>query len=211
MTTGAGVPVLAARAAEAAEAATSLFSELRDALEASLGIELIEIGSRSGDGTWMLTCRFGASPADQPVPPPEVPVPAAGTAAWTVPDPPDPPFASPVLSSAPFDGDGSNDLVRFIEQADPGVRVPPAGEPGELPPPLSLDDRARMLATTIAGDVVLALMHEGTANDPASLGAALDAGWERYTAEVRRLGREPDAALYREASELAAAMIAEGI
>lgn len=210
MTAGAGVPVLATRAAEAAEAASSLFSELRDALAAALGIELIEIGSRS-DGTWMLTCRFGASLAAQPAPVTEVPVPTPGAVPCTVPDPPEPPFVSPVLSSAPFDGDGSNDLVRFIEEADPGVRVPPAGEPGELPAPLGLDDRARMLATTIAGDVVLALMHEGTANDPASLGAALDAGWERYTAEVRRLGREPDAALYREASELAAAMIAEGI
>jgi len=197
MTTGAGAPALATRAAEASEAAASLFSELRDALAAALGIELIEIGSRSGDGTWMLTCRFGAGLAALPTRASEVPASAAVSAAWTVPDPPE--------------GDGTNDLVRFIEEADPGVRVPLAGEPGELPPPLGLDDRARMLATTIAGDVVLALMHEGTADDPAALGAALDAGWDRYTAEVGRLGREPDAALYREASELAAAMIAEGI
>jgi len=211
MTTGAGAPALATRAAEASEAAASLFSELRDALAAALGIELIEIGSRSGDGTWMLTCRFGAGLAALPTRASEVPASAAVSAAWTVPDPPEPPFISPVLSSAPFEGDGTNDLVRFIEEADPGVRVPLAGEPGELPPPLGLDDRARMLATTIAGDVVLALMHEGTADDPAALGAALDAGWDRYTAEVGRLGREPDAALYREASELAAAMIAEGI
>jgi hypothetical protein len=127
------------------------------------------------------------------------------------PEPPEPVFVSPMLGSRPFDGDGSNDLLRFIEEADPSVSVPPLAERGELPPMLPEDERARLLASTIAGDVVLEVMHAGTANAPERLRSALDEGWDRYAAEMARLGREPDAALYDGAAESAAAMIAEGI
>lgn len=209
MSTVPGGAALAARAAAATEASATLFSDLREELAATLGIELLDLRSRAADGTWVMICRF--APADTGGASAQVP--ATGSASietWAIPEPPDPPFVSPVLSSPPFEGDGSNDLLRFIEEADPSVSVPAVGPRGELPPLLTAEERARMLASTIAGDVVLALMHEGGADDPQRLGAALDAGWERYTTEVRRLGRDPDATLYRMESERAAAMIVEG-
>ncbi len=211
MSTGPEEAALAVCAAAAGDAAATLFSELRVALTASLGIELVDLRSRGTDGTWVLICRFpphgGSGAAEAIAPTTEF---VLGDV-WTIPEPPDPPFLSPVVSSRPFEGDGSDDLMRFIEEADPSVGVPTVGAGGEFPPPLTAAERARLLASTIAGDVVLALMHDGFADDPARLGAALDEGWERYTAEVRRLGCEADAALYKRASELAAAMIVEGI
>lgn len=202
---------LAVRAAAAAEASASLFHVLRAELGASLGIDLLDLRSRGADGTWALICRFAAPGDGAPAEAQAVVTAAAHVAPSSIPEPPEPPFVSPVLSSLPFDGDGTDDLMRFIEEADPSVRVPPLGAGGDLPPLLTGEERARMLASTIAGDMVLALMHEGAAADPQRLGAALDEGWERYTAEVRRIGHEPDADLYRGASELAAAMIVEGI
>lgn len=212
MTTGTGAVALAERAAVASDASATLFSELRAALSAALGIDLLDLRSRGADGTWVLICRFAehgeSAPADAPTPRPSAVEPIDP---WMIPEPPEPPFVSPVVTSRPFDGDGSDDLLRFIEEADRSAEVPALGVGGELPPPLTAEERSRMLASTIAGDVVLALMHDGVAADPERLGAALDEGWQRYTVEVRRLGREPDAALYRRASDLAAAMIVEGI
>ena len=211
MSTGSGAAALAERAAVASEASATLFSELRAAMSAALGIDLLDLRSRGADGTWVLICRFAeheeSAPADVPAPSPAV----EPVDPWSIPDPPDPPFVSPAVSSRPFDGDGSDDLLRFIEDADPTAQVPTLGGGGDLPPPLTAEERARMLASTIAGDAVLALMHDGLAADPDRLGAALDEGWRRYTVEVGRLGREPDAGLYRRASDVAVAMIVEGI
>lgn len=211
MSTGSDARGLAERAAVASEASATLFSELRAAMLASLGIDLLDLRSRGADGTWVLICRFAEQGEIPPagVTPPSPAVEAAEP--WTIPDPPEPPFVSPVVTSRPFDGDGSDDLLRFIEDADPAAEVPALDGGGDLPPPLTVEERARMLASTIAGDVVLALMHDGLAADPERLGAALDEGWRRYTVEVGRLGREPDAGLYRRASDVAAAMIVEGI
>lgn len=204
---------LAGRAAAAGDAAETLMSELRGCLAATLGVELLDLRSNGADGTWILVCRFGpwpsaSSPAELDVP--ALPERARADERATTPVE-EPVFVSPMLESEPFEGDGTADLIRFIEQADPGVMVPTPAVMGEMPPPLSEAARAQLLPATIAGDVVLALMHEGLANDPDQLGAALDEGWERYTAESRRLGRDPDPELFRRVSEHAATMIVEGI
>ena len=211
MSTGAGVADLGARAAAATEASATLFTGLREALAASLGLDLIDLRSGGTDGTWLLICRFGETRGGAPDAPVAPTAEVALVPAWTIPELPDPPFVSPVVSSRPFDGDGTDDLMRFIEEADPGVSVPALAIAGEFPPAPTAEERARMLASTIAGDVVLALMHDGVADGPERLGAALDEGWNRYSAEVRRLGREPESALYSRASDTAATMIVEGI
>jgi hypothetical protein len=208
MTTEPGASI-ARRAAEASHAATSLFSELRGAL-VPLGIELTDVRSTGVDGAWMLVCRF-AAPGAAEIPAAELPADAGDDVAWMAPRLPDPPFVSPIPSTVPFDGDGTSDLMRFIEEADPAARVPPLGGVGEVPPLLGAADRARLLASTIPGDLVLAVMHEGRADDAEVVREVLAEGWERYTTEVRRLGLDPDAALYAAASERAAAMIAEDV
>jgi hypothetical protein len=212
MMTGSLPHTLAGRAAAAGDATATLMSELRGCLAATLGIDLLDLRSNGVDGTWILVCRFGPPSAPSPA---ELDVPALPERAPAdepaTPPVEEPVFVSPMLESEPFEGDGTANLMRFIEQADPGVMVPLPAVLGEMPPPLTEAARAQLLPATIAGDVVLALMHEGVANDPVQLGAALDEGWERYVAESRRLGRDPDAELFRRASEHAATMIVEGI
>lgn len=198
-----------ARALEAARDA--LLEEARAVGREALGIEVLDL--RPGpDGTWEAVLRFPG----RAVPDPRADSAAAGVGAageargWTVPEPPEPPFRSPVRASAPCEGDGTGDLETLIAHADTAVALPPAEHPG-VDSPLPLDDptRARMLASTMAGDAVLALMHEGRGDDPASLAAALRQSRDRYAAEVGRMGLDPDLELFGAAAESAALLIAE--
>ncbi len=196
-----------ARALEAARDA--LLAEARAMGREALGIEVLDL--RPGaNGTWEAVLRFpGRTVTEQPADAGSTGV-AREAPGWTVPDPPEPPFRSPVRSSAPCEGDGSGDLEALIARADPAAALPPAEHPG-ADSPLPLDDaaRARMLASTMAGDAVLALMHEGRADDPANLAAALRQSRDRYAAEVSRMGLVPDLDLFGAAAESAALLIAE--
>ncbi|HST59582.1 MAG TPA: hypothetical protein VLK84_12850 [Longimicrobium sp.] len=165
------------------------------ALGRSLGIEVLDLRPAGAGGAWDVRVRALAEPegggaemestAGAPAAADLEPQLATGTMR-------PPPFLSPVRESAPFAGDGSDDILRFIAEADPRTRVPPRGgpSPGASIRVLSAAERVRMLASTIAGDALLSLQHRGLATDEAEVKGALVHAREQYLAEVGRAGAD---------------------
>lgn len=155
----------------------------------ALGIEVLDLRPAALGGAWEICVRALPAPESSPGAPAQSspgnlePV-LAGRSVRP------PPFLSPVRASAPFDGDGTDDIMRFIAEADPGTRVPPRGgpAPGAVVPVLSGVERVGMLAATIAGDALLSLQHRGLAGDPAGVDSALVHAREQYLTEVGRCG-----------------------
>ncbi|HEX6038591.1 hypothetical protein [Longimicrobium sp.] len=149
------------------------------------GIEVIDL--RPGaDGMWDVRLRLPAGGARAR----EASPPAAATPQARFRRPPPKPFVSPVIRSRPFDGDGTGDLDRFFAEADRSVRVPPHGRPGSAPVRLGEEERLRMLADVIAGDVLLSLQHQGLHGDVRAVDAALRHARTHYEAEIMRAGME---------------------
>jgi hypothetical protein len=95
---------------------------------------------------------------------------------------------SPVRGSIPFNGDGSDDILRFVGEADQCVIASPL-LPGTEPqvPCLGTDERLRYLASAVAGDVLLSMQHQGRVHD-GELTLAIAQGREQYEAELDRSG-----------------------
>jgi hypothetical protein len=202
---------LAGLAASLAPAHAALLARAR-AFGALYGVEVLDLHPAGGDGVWEV--RLRPRPAS-----PDAPTPAEATVSdeRRIPrTPPDPPFASPVRGSRAFEGDGTHDMLRFVAEADPVVRVPPrgAGASGGPPPRLSDEERLRMLPATIAGDALLSLQHQGLDRDPAAVEQALRQGREHFAAEVARSGAGERTAellaLYDTASATARRQLLEG-
>lgn len=163
------------------------------ALGRSLGIEVLDVRPAGVGGAWDVRVRALAEPQAGGAETESTP---SASATADLEPPPDagtlrpPPFLSPVRESAPFAGDGSDDILRFIAEADPRTRVPPRGGPGPGASirVLAAAERARMLASTIAGDALLSLQHRGLATDEAEVKGALVHAREQYLAEVGRAG-----------------------
>ncbi|HEX8695585.1 MAG TPA: hypothetical protein VF746_24440 [Longimicrobium sp.] len=177
---------LAGLAASVAPARAALLERAR-AVGALFNVEVVDVRPPGADGVWDLRVRPlpGRAEAHRPEPESALPrdsrIPAG---------PPDPPFASPVRGSRPFDVDGTHDVLRLVEEADPVVRVPPRGSAGAPLPRLTEEARIRMLPATIAGDALLSLQHQALHRDPAAVEAALRQGRERFAAEVARAGMD---------------------
>lgn len=157
----------------------------------ALGIEVLDLRPAALGGAWEVCVRPlpvpGSAPGDPAPSSPGEPEPVrAGRSIRP------PPFLSPVRESAPFDGDGTDDILRFIAEADPGTRVPARGgpAPGAVVRVLSAGERAGMLAGTIAGDALLSLQHRGLSRDPAEVDGVLVHAREQYLTEVGRCGVE---------------------
>lgn len=167
------------------------------ALGRSLGVEVLDLRSAGVGGAWDVRVRALAGPEaggaetefipSASAPPDAEPPRDAGTMR-------PPPFVSPVRGTAPFAGDGSDDILRFIAEADPRTRVPPRGGsvPGASIRVLSAAERGRMLASTIAGDALLSLQHRGLATDEAEVKGALAHAREQYLAEIGRAGADAE-------------------
>lgn len=163
--------------AEAMASAHRALVERVRALGEAHGVEILEARPLGTDGTWEVRVQVrlpwvpDASPATLEVRPPR-------------------PFMSPLPHSRPFDGDGTDDIVRFIAEADPAARVPGrgSGQPSPPLPRLAEGERLRMLAGTIAGDLLLALIHEGRQRDPSAVEGALRQARIQYAAELERAG-----------------------
>jgi hypothetical protein len=153
-------------------------------LAALHGVEVLDVRSTGEDGTLEVRVRLSAWKTDPPAQP------LGDTADHrTIALPPEPPFVSPVRASAPFEGDGTTDVPRFIREADPVVIIPPRHAPaGIFPVALGPEERVRMLAGTIAGDVLLSLEHQGRHLDAAAVDGALLVGRDQYAGEVERAG-----------------------
>ena len=175
---------LAGLAASVAPARAALLERAR-AVGALFNVEVVDVRPPGADGVWDLRVRPLPAPAEAARPEPE---PARPRNSLIPVDPPAPPFESPVRGSRPFDGDGTRDVLRFVEDADPVVRVPPRGTAGAPLPRLSEEARIRMLPATISGDALLSLQHQGLHQGPAAVEAALRQGREHYAAEVARAG-----------------------
>lgn len=175
---------LAGLAASLAPARAALLERARE-VGALFNVEVVDVRPPGADGVWDVRVRPLPGPARAEAAVPDSARPRDPRIPET---PPDPPFDSPVRRSAPFDGDGTRDVLRFVAEADPVVRVPPRGVAGAPPPPLTEDARLRMLPSTIAGDALLSLQHQGLHRDPAEVEAALRQGREHYAAEVARAG-----------------------
>lgn len=164
------------------------------ALGRKLGIEVLDLRPAGAGGAWDVRVRAlaerkvgGAEMESTPgAPAPADPGPPAVRTMRP------PPFVSPVRETAPFAGDGSDDILRFIAEADPRTRVPPRGGPGPGASirVLSAAERVRMLASTIAGDALLSLQHRGLATAEAEVKGALVHAREQYLAEVGRAGAD---------------------
>lgn len=175
---------LTALAASFADSHAVLVARAR-AVGEHYGIEVVDL--RPGaDGTWDVRLRLAAGgPWAREAPPPNAAIFQA-----RIRRPPPEPFLSPVIRSRPFDGDGTGDLERFFAEADHSVRVPPHGRPGAPPARLGDEERLRMLADVIAGDVVLSLQHQGLHRDGRAVDAALRHARTHYEAEIARAGME---------------------
>lgn len=165
------------------------------ALGRSLGIEVLDLRPAGVGGAWDVRVRALAEPEVGGAEMQFIPS-ASATADLEPPQDPGtmrpPPFVSPVRETAPFAGDGSDDILRFIAEADPRTRVPPRGGPGPGASirVLSAAERGRMLASTIAGDALLSLQHRGLAADEAEVKSALVHAREQYLAEIGRAGAD---------------------
>jgi hypothetical protein len=180
----AAISELAGLAASFADSHAALVARAREVGE-HLGLEVVDL--RPGaDGVWEVRLRL--PPVSAWVP--EAPSPAAATAEAPVRRPPPEPFVSPVIHSRPFSGDGTGDLERFFAEADRSVRIPPHGRPGSPPARLGGEERLRMLADVIAGDVVLSLQHQGLHGDGHAVDAALRHARTHYEAAILRAGME---------------------
>jgi hypothetical protein len=180
----AAISELAGLATSFADTHAALIARAR-AVGEPFGVEVVDL--RPGaDGVWEVRLRVSAVGARAP----EAPPPAAATPQAQVRRPPPEPFVSPVIRSRPFNGDGTGDLERFFAEADPSVRVPPHGRPGSPPARIGDEERLRMLADVIAGDVVLSLQHQGLHGDWHAVDAALRHARTHYQAEILRAGME---------------------
>ena len=155
------------------------------------GIEVVDVRP-GGSGEWDIRVRALAEP--DPVPAATAPAADAGHAddgppLWSVRPQA---FVSPVRGIAPFEGDGSDDILRFIAASDPAARVPARGgpTPGATVRVLSTAERIRMLASTVAGDALLSLQHRQLLGDEGAVTAALVHARGQYLAEVERSGVE---------------------
>ncbi len=164
------------------------------ALGRSLGIEVLDLRPAGVGGAWDVRVRALAEPQAGGAETESTP----SASAPADPEPPQdagtmrPTFVSPVRETAPFAGDGSDDILRFIAEADPRTRVPRRGGPvpGASIRVLTAAERVRMLASTIAGDALLSLQHRGLATDEAEVKGALVHAREQYLAEVGRAGAD---------------------
>jgi hypothetical protein len=177
---------LADLAASLAPVHAALLERAR-ALGTAFGIEVLDL--RPGaDGVWDVRVRLhGRAPEAAMRPGPTSTIPERATERAAVEHRPTP-FTSPVIGSVPFDGDGTDDLLRFVAEADASVRVPARGRAGAPPPRLGSEERLRMLAEVIAGDALLSLVHQGLHADVAAVDAALARGRAHYEAEIARAG-----------------------
>lgn len=176
---------LAELAASLAPAHAVLLERART-LGTALGIEVLDLRPGTG-GVWDVRVRlYGRAPGGVISGP--TPAISEGTAERMEVEQRPAAFTSPVFGSEPFDGDGTDDLLRFVAEADASVRVPARGRAGPPPPRLEDEERVRMLAEVIAGDALLSVVHQGLHADAAAVDAALARGRAHYEAEIARAG-----------------------
>lgn len=161
----------------------------------AVGVEVLEMRPGFGDGVWEVRLRLqGEDGGGAESRPPDVHEAAeSGACAGALRLAPAAllaEFTSPVRGIAPFVGDGSDDIVRFIAESDPRARVPSRGgpAPGATVRVLSAEERNRMLASTIVGDALLSLVHRNVAQDESAVEGALRPARALYLTEVRRSG-----------------------
>ena len=147
------------------------------------GWEVLDVRTAGEDGMLEVRVRIPGRIAESPARAGN----ATGLRTVAAAGPPEPAFVSPVRTSAPFDGDGTTDVLRFIAEADPVVIVPGREAQGD-PVALRPEERVRMLAGTIAGDVLLSLEHQGRLLDADAVAAGLRQGRDHYGAEIERAG-----------------------
>ena len=160
-------------------------------LGCAVGIEVVDVRP-GGSGEWDIRVRTLAEPESVPVATARAADPGHtddGPQLWSVRPQA---FVSPVRGIAPFEGDGSDDVLRFIAASDPAARVPGRGgpTPGATVRVLSTAERIRMLASTVAGDALLSLQHRQLLGDEGAVTAALVHARDQYVAEVEGSGAD---------------------
>ena len=184
------IPEVLELAAAAASPHQALLSSVRE-LAAAHGVEVVSL-RMVRELEWSVRVRLPQHAA------PALVLAAAGPAEGTHRGPSGPlpehvaPAVSPVPGSVPFNGDGSDDILRFVAEADRCVIASPLPPGTEPPVPrLGTDERLRYLASAVAGDVLLSMQHQGRVHD-GELTLAIAQGREQYEAELDRSGCADD-------------------
>jgi hypothetical protein len=154
----------------------------------AVGVEVLDVRPGIGEGVWDVRLRIAEAGAEdhepcrregaQEVEPPPLSPPARAE------------FASPAREIEPFEGDGTDDVLRFIAEADPRARLPARGGParGATVRVVSTGERNRMLASTVVGDALLSLVHRGVADDEVAVEGALASARSLYLTQVAESG-----------------------
>lgn len=148
------------------------------AVGAGAGIEVVELRP-AGDSLWDLRIRMPALRTHKR---------RDGAGA----EPAQPTRVSPIRTVIPFCGDGTDDLARFLEEADPRSAVAPNGIVGEWFADITTRQRLEMLARAMVGDALLSIQHQGLAGDSSARDVALRTARDQFSAEVDRTAAHHD-------------------